>query len=67
MGEPVNVRGQPLKLGASVGVAFVETGAISDLFMKADTALYAAKAAGRGTFRIFKPEAGRKGRSAAAA
>lgn len=67
MAEPVNVRGQPLKLGASVGVAFVETGAMCDLFMKADTALYAAKAAGRSTFRIFKSDAGRKGRSAAAA
>ncbi|QPC91797.1 diguanylate cyclase domain-containing protein [Mesorhizobium sp. INR15] len=66
MGRPVSVRGKPLKLGASVGIAFAEVGASCDLFMKADTALYAAKADGRNTFRIFKPEAGATGRSVAA-
>jgi predicted signal transduction protein with EAL and GGDEF domain len=34
--------------------------------MQADTALYAAKAAGRNTFRIFKSDPAAKGRSAAA-
>ncbi|WP_421916936.1 diguanylate cyclase domain-containing protein [Mesorhizobium sp.] len=67
MAEPVNVRGHSLKLGASIGVAFVDAGAMCDLFMKADTALYAAKAAGRNTFRIFKPDTRPKGRRAAAA
>jgi len=66
MGKPVAVRGQSLLLGASVGIAFAGAGSPCDLFAQADTALYAAKAAGRNTFRIFKAEAGAKGRSAAA-
>jgi len=66
MGKPVAIRGQSLRLGASVGIAFAGQGAPCDLFAQADTALYAAKAAGRNTFRIFKAEAGAKGRSAAA-
>lgn len=66
MGKPVVVYGQPLRLGASVGIAFAEQGTPCDLFAQADTALYAAKAAGRNTFRIFKAEPGAKGRSAAA-
>ena len=66
MGNPVAVRGQSLRLGASVGIAFAGAGSPCDLFAQADTALYAAKAAGRNTFRIFKAEAGSKGRSAAA-
>ncbi|TPM12974.1 diguanylate cyclase [Mesorhizobium sp. B2-3-5] len=66
MGSPVVVRGQSLRLGASVGIAFAGTGTPCDLFAQADTALYAAKAAGRNTFRIFKAEAGLKGRSVAA-
>ncbi|MER8377297.1 GGDEF domain-containing protein [Mesorhizobium sp. M1406] len=66
MGKPVAACGQSLGLGASVGIAFIEAGASGDLFTQADTALYAAKAAGRNTFRIFKVEAGVRGRSAAA-
>jgi len=66
MSRPVAIRGQSLRLGASVGVAFAGTGLPCDLFAQADTALYAAKAAGRNTFRIFKAVAGAKGRSAAA-
>lgn len=66
MGKPVAIRGQSLRLGASVGIAFAGAGSPCDLFAQADTALYAAKAAGRNTFRIFKAEAGAKGRSAAA-
>ncbi|UVK46484.1 diguanylate cyclase [Mesorhizobium sp. AR07] len=66
MGKPVTVCGQSLRLGASVGIAFAEAGAPCDLFMQADTALYAAKAAGRNTFRIFKPDVAAKDRSAAA-
>lgn len=66
MGKPVAVCGQSLRLGASVGIAFAETGRPCDLFAQADTALYAAKAAGRNTFRIFKAEPGAQGRSAAA-
>jgi diguanylate cyclase (GGDEF)-like protein len=66
MGRPVAIRGQSLRLGASIGVAFAGQGSPCDLFAQADTALYAAKAAGRNTFRIFKAEAGAKGHSAAA-
>ena len=42
-------------LGASVGIGRPDGGSPSDLFTRADLALYAAKAAGRNTFRIFKP------------
>ncbi|QND63354.1 sensor domain-containing diguanylate cyclase [Mesorhizobium loti] len=66
MGKPVAACGHSLGLGASVGIAFTEAGAPCDLFTQADTALYAAKAAGRNTFRIFKAQAGVRGRSAAA-
>ncbi|TPI29775.1 diguanylate cyclase [Mesorhizobium sp. B3-2-1] len=66
MAKPLPVRGQSLRLGASVGIAFAEAGQPCDLFMQADTALYAAKAAGRNTFRIFKAEGQVKGHSAAA-
>jgi diguanylate cyclase (GGDEF)-like protein len=66
MGRPVAIRGQSPRLGASVGIAFAGADSPCDLFAQADTALYAAKAAGRNTFRIFKAEAGAKGRSAAA-
>lgn len=66
MGKPVSACGQSLRLGASVGIAFAQAGAPCDLFMQADTALYAAKAAGRNTFRIFKSDPAAKGRSAAA-
>lgn len=66
MSEPVTACGQSLRLGASIGIAFTDAGTPCDLFMRADTALYAAKAAGRNTFRIFKADAVAKGRSAAA-
>jgi diguanylate cyclase (GGDEF)-like protein len=55
------VLGQPIdriKLGASVGIALFDACAPAQLFMNADAALYAAKAAGRNTFRIFKPAPG---------
>jgi diguanylate cyclase (GGDEF)-like protein len=55
------VLGQPIdriKLGASVGIALFDACAPAQLFMNADAALYAAKAAGRNTFRIFKPDPG---------
>jgi diguanylate cyclase (GGDEF)-like protein len=42
-------------LGASVGIGRPDGCSPSELFVKADIALYAAKAAGRNTFRVFKP------------
>jgi len=68
MRRPVNFHGRELQLGASVGIALVDGCAPSQLFMMADSALYAAKAAGRNTFRIHRPGPGRRpsGSSAAA-
>jgi diguanylate cyclase (GGDEF)-like protein len=58
MSRPVPFRGRQLQLGASVGVALVDDCTPSQLFVMADAALYAAKDAGRGTFRIHKPGSG---------
>jgi diguanylate cyclase (GGDEF)-like protein len=58
MSRPVPFRGRQLQLGASVGVALVDDCTPSQLFVMADAALYAAKNAGRGTFRIHKPGSG---------
>ncbi|GLY08628.1 GGDEF domain-containing protein [Actinoplanes sp. NBRC 101535] len=47
--EPIPVRGVPVAVGASVGVIVAPPGADPEIEMKrADTAMYAAKAAGRG-------------------
>jgi diguanylate cyclase (GGDEF)-like protein len=54
MGRPVEIGGRSLRFGASLGVACVNCLTSSEeLFIEADTALYAAKAAGRNTFQIF--------------
>ena len=53
MRRPVSRLGQVLQLGVSVGVAHSRGGSSEDLFRQADTALYAAKAAGRNTSRVF--------------
>jgi diguanylate cyclase (GGDEF)-like protein len=45
--------GQSLALSASVGIARADGAPAPDLFKRADTALYAAKAAGRNTSRTF--------------
>ena len=68
MSRPVRFRGLQLQIGASVGVALVDDCTPSQLFLMADTALYAAKNAGRSTFRIHKPGVGKRapGSSAAA-
>ena len=58
MKRPVLFRGRSLQLGASVGVALVDDCTPSQLFVMADTALYAAKNAGRSTFRIHRPGSG---------
>ena len=53
--RPVDCGPQRLVFGASVGIARVGDCNASELFVHADTALYAAKAAGRNTFRMFEP------------
>lgn len=49
--------GRPVSVGASVGIALApRDGATSDLLLRhADMALYEAKGAGRGTYRLFDP------------
>ena len=58
LSAPYVVRGHPITIGASVGIAISRPGrTLADALMKeADLALYAAKAAGRGTFRFFESE-----------
>lgn len=48
----IHLEGHQVQIGASVGIAFIDGSTPSDLFNKADVALYAAKAAGRNTFKI---------------
>ncbi|MEJ7818339.1 MAG: EAL domain-containing protein, partial [Thermoleophilaceae bacterium] len=55
--SPVRLNGHDLLLGVSVGIAVSEPGLDSsgDLLRAADTALYRAKAAGRGCWAVFQP------------
>jgi diguanylate cyclase (GGDEF)-like protein/PAS domain S-box-containing protein len=53
---PCMINDQLIRVGASLGVAVSEAGIEADaLFRRADIALYAAKAAGRGRHRFFEP------------
>jgi diguanylate cyclase (GGDEF)-like protein len=56
--KPYLIRGNTVTIGASVGIAVARPGKTyaEQLIRDADVALYAAKAAGRGTFRMFEPE-----------
>jgi diguanylate cyclase (GGDEF)-like protein len=58
VGEPCNLDGHQVIVGASIGIAIAPgDGAAADRLMKnADMALYRAKADGRATFRFFEPE-----------
>ena len=54
--QPVLWDGRPFTISASIGIALPQDPAFYDssqLFLEADAALYAAKKAGRNTFRIF--------------
>ena len=55
---PYAVRGHTIAIGASIGIAISRPGrTLADALIKqADLALYAAKRAGRGTYRFFAPE-----------
>jgi predicted signal transduction protein with EAL and GGDEF domain len=56
--EPIEIDGQELNSGASIGIALAPgDGNAGDHLMKcADLALYRAKAEGRGTFRFFESD-----------
>ena len=54
LAEPVCRHGLVLSIGASVGIARQAGCGPALLYARADAALYAAKAAGRGTFRSFE-------------
>lgn len=54
LSQPVLHQGLVVPMGASVGIARNTLTTPGELFKQADAALYAAKAAGRGTFRIFE-------------
>ena len=58
LSKPYMIRGNAITIGASVGIAVARPGKTyaDQLIRDADIALYAAKAAGRGTFRLFEPE-----------
>ncbi len=61
--DPIAWQGQSFQLGASIGVAIPDGTrpyTPSELFIEADLALYAAKAAGRSTFRVFTADMKRK-------
>ncbi|MFE1602779.1 putative bifunctional diguanylate cyclase/phosphodiesterase [Methylobacterium sp. ID0610] len=66
---PITLGDHAVRLGASVGIAVPDGCGGPDLFVRADLALYAAKAAGKNTFRAFTPDMRSKGdrRAAAAA
>jgi diguanylate cyclase (GGDEF)-like protein len=55
---PYEVDGHRVEIGTSVGIAIARPGKSypNALIRDADLALYAAKAAGRGTFRFFAPQ-----------
>jgi diguanylate cyclase (GGDEF)-like protein len=55
LGEPIVVQGTEVFVGGSVGIAsYPEDGTdIDTLLMNADTAMYRAKAAGRGGFQLY--------------
>jgi diguanylate cyclase (GGDEF)-like protein/PAS domain S-box-containing protein len=56
LGEAMEIQGHPIHIGASVGIAvFPEDGHDGAALMQcADTAMYAAKNAGRGVYRFFQ-------------
>ena len=58
LGRPYLINGHLVTVGASVGIAHAPDHgqSVPGLVRCADLALYAAKAAGRGTFRMFEPE-----------
>jgi len=58
LGRAFLVEGHSAHVGASLGICLLgpDAGCAAEALRHADLALYAAKAAGRGTFRFFAPE-----------
>lgn len=56
MRRPIECHGWQFQIGASVGIAIAGGCSSGELFQRADAALYAAKSAGRNTFRWFDPQ-----------
>lgn len=56
IGQPIDHAGQPLFVGASIGIAMAPDDSLDpqDLLKHADLALYKSKEAGRGQFRFFE-------------
>ncbi|TPG60621.1 EAL domain-containing protein [Roseomonas nepalensis] len=56
--EPFDLQGQWVEIGTSIGVVLADEGmgTADELLRNGDIALYRAKAAGRGTWRLFEPE-----------
>jgi diguanylate cyclase (GGDEF)-like protein len=56
LGEPIGVQGRRVAIGASIGIALPSAaGAPDELLRLADRALYAAKDAGKGCWRVHVP------------
>jgi len=64
IGEPYDLDGVSVRVGASIGVAvFPEDGRdVDELLSRADTAMYRAKRAGRGRVARWSPEEGAEDR-----
>ncbi|MEX6506599.1 diguanylate cyclase [Jiella sp. M17.18] len=58
--SPLDCGGETLAIGATVGIASAAACTPSELFVKADIALYAAKAAGRGRSQMFSADLDRR-------
>jgi diguanylate cyclase (GGDEF)-like protein/PAS domain S-box-containing protein len=59
MMQPFVIDGVEFRLGASIGITLFpknDTETADDLVREADTAMYAAKAAGRGGLRLYQPD-----------
>lgn len=55
---PMEIRGMPVRIGTSIGIAMFPANGNTpiELIKNADAAMYAAKNAGKNTFRFFEPE-----------
>ncbi|NRO94787.1 EAL domain-containing protein [Paraburkholderia sp. NMBU_R16] len=58
LSQEIDVNGLPLRVSASVGIAFYprDGSNAGELLHSADAAMYVAKQSGRNTFRVFEPQ-----------